>query len=581
MSSGGKNMTSNKGTLSILIVLEALLLSAMLLPLQAADPSIRMINHISKTSGGFDPGLILSNNSQASLYYTMTAYSAEGDILVSLTKSMEPNRKTYKTPQELFGSDRVSHIVISGDPGIDLTTTYTSVKEGSSPAHVGESKVQAKKWRVYPGDWSQVWDGLAIVNTGKEACNITISQRYWSDFVYDSKVIENVSVFEKKLVVLGDLFPEKSIAHFTIESDQPLAVMALRGTYADAPTSYLWQNDATPVYEYGQPPSGSGYHFAEHAPWYECPEELPENAVIVPAFEQVYHYFGAENHREIEQTVVFPNETNWEQVGLQFTLECPENGLCDHWDRSGSIQLVLNPDEERENWEYLELTRFITPYRMGMCQFIDVTPLAAYLQGEQKLVSWIDTWVGPGHSDGEGWRVSANLVFLPGQKQGPREVINVWGRRNLNLGNLEEGHDIASQITPVNIDIPDWVTKVEAHLIATGHSFGNTYNCAEFCEMRNDIIVNNIPFSSIPWRGDCEFNPVSPQAGTWRYDRNGWCPGAIVLGHQIDITQALQTGAGNTFNYNVLMANGEPYENTQTNNATPYQILSLKLYLYE
>ena len=96
---------------------------------------------------------------------------------------------------------------------------------------------------------------------------------------------------------------------------------------------------------------------------------------------------------------------------MWFQLDCPENGLCDHWDRSGSVQLVLNPDApEGEPKETLELLRHITPYRIGMCHFVDVTPLAHLLKGKQTLNSWIDTWVGPGHAQGEGWR-DAKFVF--------------------------------------------------------------------------------------------------------------------------------------------------------------------------
>ena len=541
----------------------------------------RIIAHLSKTSGGFQPGLIFSNNTSNTLFYTMTAYSSSGAILVSMTESMEPDKKIYSTPGEIFGTEDVSHIVISGDPGIDLTTTYQSIQEGSSPAHVGESTTQSKKWRIYPGNWSQVWDGLAIVNTGNAPCNITIKQLYWSNFVFETKELTNVGIYEKKLVVLGDLFSEEDSAHFIIEADQPLAVTALRGTYASSSQNFLWENEATPLFEQGQSETSLSYDFASHAPWYECPEEgFPEGTVTVPSFNQAYHYFGSENRRSIEQTVQFPNETNWEQVGLQFILECPENGLCDHWDRSGSIQLVLNPQDERENWEYLEIARYITPYRLEMCQFIDMTPLAGFLQGEQTLVSWVDTWVGPGHSDGDGWRVSANFIFYPGAKSAPSSVINVWGRRNINVGNVQPDQNIDSQIDPFNVVIPADAQRVEAHIIATGHGFGYTYNCAEFCTMRNDVIVNGTPFSSKPWRSDCETNPVSPQFGTWRYDRNGWCPGAIVTGHKIDITQALTLDTENTIDYDILMANGDVYENTETG-GTPYQILSLKLYIYK
>ena len=43
---------------------------------------------------------------------------------------------------------------------------------------------------------------------------------------------------------------------------------------------------------------------------------------------------------------------------------------------------------------------------------------------------------------------------------------------------------------------------------------------------------------------------------------------------------ALTLSAENTIDYDILMANGDVYENTDTG-GTPYQILSLKLYIYK
>jgi hypothetical protein len=321
------------------------------------------------------------------------------------------------------------------------------------------------------------------------------------------------------------------------------------------------------------------YDFSAAAPWYQgVGLEFPPEATVVTAFDKADQYFGDTNLREIEIEVDFPESDDWSQVGMYFHLECPESGLCDHWDRSGSVQLVLDP--ESDNPTTVELLRHITPYRMEMEQYIDLTPMASLLKGRQTLRSFIDTWVGPGHSNGDGWRVTTQFVFYPGEKATADQVINIWGKSNVTVGQLEAGSTIADQISEITFNISDNANKVEAHLITTGHSFGNSYNCAEFCEMQHDLLINQETFSTNPWRNDCEENPVSDQYGTWEYNRNGWCPGGVAVGDIIDITDAVQPG-DNTLNFDILLSSGNVYNNTSPGDYLPYTIYSLKLYVYE
>jgi hypothetical protein len=329
-------------------------------------------------------------------------------------------------------------------------------------------------------------------------------------------------------------------------------------------------------------PPAPPYDFAAQAPWYSCgPDSLPNEVVMVNGFYKEDQYFGAENKRQVEIDVEFPESGSWAQVGLFFQLECPENGLCDHWDRSGSIQLILNPDDEPESHQVVEVARQITPYRTGMCQYIDITELAPLLKGKKRLTSWIDTWVGPGHNQGEGWRVTTRFVFYPGEDAAPAEVINIWSRRSITVGEVEPDKNVDSQIEPVTFTVPEGTTKVMAHLITTGHSFGNTGNCAEFCPMRHDVIINGTPYSANPWRDDCAANPVSNQAGTWKYPRNGWCPGAIAVGDKLDITASVLPGQDNTLDFNILLANGQEYDNLAPVDLLPNTLVSLKLYVYK
>lgn len=331
-------------------------------------------------------------------------------------------------------------------------------------------------------------------------------------------------------------------------------------------------------------PGGKGdwVDFSHDEPWYRCQDEMiTDEATVVRAFDQDLHWFGSENHRSITRAVEFPQAQEWNQVGLRLHLECPESGLCDHWDRTGSLQMVLNPEDPEEDWEYLEIMRHITPYRVEMCEYVDITALAPMLTGTRTLVSWIDTWVGPGHSNGEGWRITWDFVFYPGDDRTPDEVVNIWGRRSIEVGNLDPAHTVDAQIDPVEVEIPADASRVEARLITTGHSFGNALNCAEFCVMRQDLYLDGERRSVLPWRTDCEYNPVNGQQGTWLYDRNGWCPGAITVGQTIDITDMVTPGGTAELDFDIRLGDGTEYENTNPGGgATPIEWVSLQLYIY-
>ena len=332
------------------------------------------------------------------------------------------------------------------------------------------------------------------------------------------------------------------------------------------------------------------FDFATTAPWYPCPEDPLDSKVIeVEALSEIYQYFGEENHRTVETNIQFPEGT-FAQAGLFFELTCPQGG-CDHWDRAGSLELILNPDAPEDDQEVVEILRHITPYRMGMCQFVDITALLPLLKGTRGIRSFIDTWVGPGHSDGEGWLVSLRFAFFPisssgntdfpetEEGAGPQKVINIWERHNITVGQLDPDQNIASQVEPFQFTLPPDFERVEAHLTTTGHSFGNTHNCAEFCAMLHVLDVNGENFTTNPWRGDCAENPVSPQAGTWRHNRNGWCPGAVALGDVIDITTAVESGE-NILDFDILLDNGRQYDNRSPVDLLPYTIVSLKLYVF-
>jgi hypothetical protein len=378
-----------------------------------------------------------------------------------------------------------------------------------------------------------------------------------------------------RLAALAGIFALTGSLCWSCGEDEESGVDAGADTDTDTDTDTDADADA------GADAGASGYDFEAAAPWYICPTEaLPADAVVVTAFDRVDQYFGDTDFRTVRTEVELPTDTDWSQIGLWFELECPESGDCDDWDRVGSLQLVLNPEDDASEWKTLELARHVTPYNRGMCQFIDVTKLASLLSGTRTLISFIDTWVGPGNAAGDGWRVTVKLVYFPGEAAPANDVIDIWGNNTITVGEADAGATVSDQVETVVVPIPAEATQVLAHLTTTGHSFGNTGNCAEFCEMRQDIYVNGTLFSENPWRADCDANPVSPQDGTWKYDRNGWCPGSIAVGQIVDITDAVDPGVDNEIDFDIRLANGEEYVNESPVDLLPYEIVGLKLYVF-
>jgi hypothetical protein len=78
----------------------------------------------------------------------------------------------------------------------------------------------------------------------------------------------------------------------------------------------------------------------------------------------------------------------------------------------------------------------------------------------------------------------------------------------------------------------------------TGHGWaGSTDQCGEFCHAIYHLNINGRSVANITtWRSDCKDNPVSDQTGTFKDERDGWCPGSVQPGLFIDVTEWLLKG---------------------------------------
>jgi len=257
------------------------------------------------------------------------------------------------------------------------------------------------------------------------------------------------------------------------------------------------------------------------------PPQGPDTTVEV--FDNAHVYFsGEDNYRDIDIHVELPDESaTYSQVLGTFSLSCPEDG-CDHWDRYGTFGIV------DADGVYVEIDRFITAYRVGFEWTTDLTDLRPLLTGDTTLRVSIDTWVGPGHSDGAGWLFDADLSFVGGPAPSPEPIAvhPVWPHQSWSAG-LDDS-PVEAQVVPTTIDGP--INSARLRTFITGHGWNNAINCAEFCAKTHTFTVDEESHDREVWRDDCDQTETDgTQLGTWEYARAGWCPGAQVHPWNIDL----------------------------------------------
>jgi Peptide-N-glycosidase F, C terminal/Peptide-N-glycosidase F, N terminal len=281
----------------------------------------------------------------------------------------------------------------------------------------------------------------------------------------------------------------------------------------------------------------------------------PGPDVSVTAFEGAHVFFlDGQNQRQIDVELELPAAgLGYESATLELALRCPD-GACDWWDRAAYIGVVEGAGTETER--VIEVVRFMTPYRVEGAWSIDVSGLRPLLSGTRTLRVFIDTWVGPGHANGNGWLVDARFDFVGGvPAELPVEVIPLWAYSEATVG--DPALPVDGQLEPVTVGIPAGASRVELRSIITGHGQGNADNCAEFCQLAHGFLVGTTAVQQTVWRDDCADNPINNQQGTWMYARAGWCPGADVIAWVEDVTAGVVPGEDVEVIYDL-----SSYENT-------------------
>lgn len=238
---------------------------------------------------------------------------------------------------------------------------------------------------------------------------------------------------------------------------------------------------------------------------------------MVRSLEDVVIEFNGDNSRWYYGTYTFPQFVGaYNNINAFLEVECPNiPGGCDDWDRWAFID-VKAPDG---NW--IQLIRYITPYRVACDHELNVTDYMSLLQGEVEIRVFIDTW-GTG-----GWQLTLDADYTAGAPEySYSNVVEVWD------GEYSFGDPANLQpVETFSVEIPAQVEASHLRVSNTGHGWGgnNSSNAAEFFNATHYFDINgNQTFTQHLWN-ICNPNPdgCTGQQGTWQYARAGWCPGAI------------------------------------------------------
>lgn len=264
----------------------------------------------------------------------------------------------------------------------------------------------------------------------------------------------------------------------------------------------------------------------------------------------------------------YPSATEFPDTSVQYRkaymymeFGCAPGLKCGEWDYGNHIYL------KKDNVRY-EIARFITPYGFYWNSsmnwkhgwIFDLTDFSYLLHDSFEIIYQHSGYEA---NNDRGWTVTLDFYLIEGvPARIPKGISSIY-RLGAPYGNVNNPFD--SVVKPQNFVVAAGADMVSFKVLQTGHGMDQQENCAEFCSKERTILLDNQVISQKQvWRDNCGMNSLYPQAGTWLYDRAGWCPGAPVFSDD----QFKMLTAGTQHSYHLKM---QPYANT-TGGSANYDI---------
>ncbi|MDQ3109553.1 MAG: T9SS type A sorting domain-containing protein [Bacteroidota bacterium] len=215
--------------------------------------------------------------------------------------------------------------------------------------------------------------------------------------------------------------------------------------------------------------------------------------------------------------------------------------------------------------EQIEIARYITPYGGNLNSSwsntweFDVTDYATLLHDSVDIRAFYSGW-------SDGFTVTLDFEMIEGTPpRTPIRVTNLWSGY---YGYGNPSNSIENYLTPKTILLAPNEVASNVRFDITGHGFGGTEDCAEFCPKMYYMKFDGITrYSKLVWRDKCGLNPMYPQPGTWLYDRANWCPGEAVHVFENEMTSYVVPGDSV-----VIDVDMEPFTNFNLSQGAGYQV---------
>lgn len=233
--------------------------------------------------------------------------------------------------------------------------------------------------------------------------------------------------------------------------------------------------------------------------------------------------------KNVDTSIVFPDGTKtYRRIYMIFTLgkhQCAGNPqYCGDWDYTVQ-NFLLTP-----NGDSVEIGRLITPYANAQGPRTPWTWKQRYVFDVTDFYTLLkDTAIVRIHYSGYSGGFTGDIKFAFIEGTPPR---NVFGVERLWTGSHRYGdvnNPIENKIDTITKTAPANTKYTEMKLNITGHGYDDN-QCSEFCKKYYKVMLNGNSIAQKDiWRGDCGYNHLYPQTGTWVYDRANWCPGDLVF----------------------------------------------------
>lgn len=203
----------------------------------------RWLAHLTRANGGFETEIYLSNTSSQSQTVILRGYTAAGSKIDEMSLTLAAGQRRMLAVEGLLPGERPTHLAVLGDSAVLATAAYRVKGDQSVRAHLAEAGASARRYLLHLGEADLVFDGIAVINTGTAPARVTATLVNENGTTGSAQVLaENLAVRGKGLADLSVLFGTVERGMVRIDADQPIRLLALRGSRPGAPFAFLLAN---------------------------------------------------------------------------------------------------------------------------------------------------------------------------------------------------------------------------------------------------------------------------------------------------------------------------------------------------